>query len=73
VAVLFLNQLRLDVKPSIVGKLTTASQALLIVITLASGYIQWASWVLPGIVFLTLLLTVLSGLHYIYSGLRIIT
>jgi cardiolipin synthase (CMP-forming) len=73
VAVLFLNQLRLDVKPSIVGKLTTASQALLIVITLASGYIQWAPWVLPGVVYLTLLLTVLSGLHYIYSGLRIIT
>ena len=73
VAVLFLNQLRLDVKPSIVGKLTTASQALLIVITLASGYIQWASWVMPGVVYLTLLLTVLSGLHYIYSGLRIIT
>jgi cardiolipin synthase len=73
VAVLFLNQLRLDIKPSIVSKLTTACQALLIVIILSSGYVLWAPWVKPGIVYLTLVLTVVSGLHYIYSGLRTIT
>jgi cardiolipin synthase len=73
VAILFLNQLRTDIKPSIVSKLTTACQALLIVIILASGYLQWAPWVKPGIVYLTLVLTVVSGLHYIYSGLRTFT
>lgn len=70
VAVLFLNQMRLDIKPSIISKMTTAFQVLVILVVLSSVYVQWPAAAKTGIVYLTLALTVVSGLHYIYRGLR---
>jgi cardiolipin synthase (CMP-forming) len=70
VAVLFLNQMRLDIKPSIISKMTTAFQVLVILVVLSSVYIQWPVAARAGIVYITLVLTVVSGLHYIYRGLR---
>lgn len=70
VAVLFLNQMRLDIKPSIISKLTTALQVLVILVVLSSVYVQWPDPAKTGIVYITLVLTVVSGLHYIYRGLR---
>jgi cardiolipin synthase len=70
VAVLFLNQMRLDIRPSIISKMTTAFQVLVIVVVLSSVYFQWPAAAKTGIVYLTLVLTVVSGLHYIYRGLR---
>ena len=70
VAVLFLNQMRLDIKPSIISKMTTAFQVLVILVVLSSVYVQWPVAARAGIVYITLVLTVVSGLHYIYRGLR---
>ena len=53
--------------------MTTAFQVLLILITLSSGYLSWPLPVKTTIVYLTLGLTILSGLHYISRGLRHIT
>jgi cardiolipin synthase (CMP-forming) len=70
VAVLFLNQMRLDIKPSIISKMTTAFQVLVILVALSAVYIRWPVPVKTGVVYVTLALTVASGLHYIYRGLR---
>ena len=70
VAVLFLNQMRLNIKPSIISKMTTAFQVLVILVVLSSVYVQWPVAARAGIVYITLVLTVVSGLHYIYRGLR---
>jgi hypothetical protein len=40
---------------------------------LSSGYIAYAEWIRWGMIYLTLILTVFSGLHYIFSGLKILT
>ena len=73
VAVLFLNQMRLDIKPSIISKMTTAFQVLVILVVLSAVYIRWPLAVKTGVVYITLGLTVTSGLHYVYRGLRHLT
>jgi cardiolipin synthase len=70
VAVLFLNQIRLEIQPSIISKMTTAFQVVVILVALSAVYIPWPAPVKTGIVYLTLALTIVSGLHYIYKGLR---
>jgi cardiolipin synthase len=73
VAVMFLNQMRLDIKPSVISKMTTAFQVLVILVALSAVYIRWPLPVKTGVVYVTLVLTVASGLHYIYRGLRHLT
>jgi cardiolipin synthase len=70
VAVLFLNQMRLEIKPTIISKMTTAFQVLVILVALSAVYIDWPAPVKSGVVSVTFALTVVSGLHYIYRGLR---
>ena len=58
--------------PSILGKCTTVSQLLLVMMVLTGN---WLEFVLPGTtvaVYLTLVLTVASGLHYMAQGMGLV-
>ena len=60
----------LEVSPSLLGKLTTAFQIILIALTLF--IMNFGSNSIPMSIFLWLtgILTVLSGLHYIFEGFK---
>ncbi len=73
VSLLFLNQVRFEIKPTAISKMTTIFQLLLVLMILSSGYIHFGVWLRQGLVLATLIFTILSGLHYIYSGLKILT
>jgi cardiolipin synthase len=73
VSILFFNQIQFEIKPTVISKITTIFQLLLVLLILASGYIHFADWLRQGLIFTTLICTILSGLHYIYSGLKILT
>ena len=73
VSILFLNQIRIEIKPTVYSKMTTIFQLLLILTVLSSGMIHFSPVIRQGLVITTLIFTVFSGLHYIYSGLKILT
>ncbi|MEW6184660.1 MAG: CDP-alcohol phosphatidyltransferase family protein [Thermodesulfobacteriota bacterium] len=72
VTILFLNQVDVEMKPTIYSKLTTVFQVLLILLVLSSGYIHLAEEVKLGLILVTLVFTVFSGFHYIHTGLKIL-
>jgi cardiolipin synthase len=70
VIVLSLNRMEFIVKPSPVSKVTTWLQFITIVAVLSQGYLpQFAQFYLY-IFYLTALLTISSGLHYMYYWFR---
>ena len=73
VSVLFLSQIRVEMNPTIYSKMTTLFQLLLILLVLSSGYVHFADWLRQGLVWTTLIFTVFSGIHYIFTGLKILT
>jgi len=73
VSILFLTQIRFEMNPTFSSKMTTVFQLLLILLILSSGYVHFGAWVKQGLVLVTLILTLFSGFHYIYSGLKILT
>ncbi|MBA4393357.1 MAG: CDP-diacylglycerol--glycerol-3-phosphate 3-phosphatidyltransferase [Desulfobacca sp.] len=73
VSILFFNQIEFEIKPTVISKITTIFQLFLVLLILSSGYIHFGDWLRQGLVFTTLICTILSGLHYIYSGLKILT
>ncbi|MBI3078033.1 MAG: CDP-alcohol phosphatidyltransferase family protein [Deltaproteobacteria bacterium] len=60
----------LDFRPSLVSKLNTSCQLLTIFVALLYRGIQGAPMPLPILVWLTGVLTVASGLHYLARGIR---
>lgn len=73
VSILFLNQVKFEIKPSTYSKLTTTFQLLLVLMVLSSGYIHYSPWLKQGLIYSTLVFTLFSGFHYIHSGLKILT
>ncbi len=73
VSVLFLSHIQFEMRPTLYSKLTTLFQLLLISLVLASGYIHLDDWLRQGLILATLVFTVFSGLHYLYTGLKILT
>ena len=73
VGILFLSHIQFEMRPTLYSKLTTLFQLLLISLVLASGYIQLDDWLRQGLILATLVFTVFSGLHYLYTGLKILT
>ena len=58
--------------PTVYGKITTVVQVVTICVILLYNYLQVRSTaVVPGLVHLTLAVTLLSGFHYIYHGARL--
>jgi cardiolipin synthase len=72
IAILEIKDIRFKVKPSIISKFTTAAQLASVFFTLAA--IRWppVSMAKPYLFGTTAVLTTLSGLHYIYTGLGIL-
>ncbi|HLV02418.1 MAG TPA: hypothetical protein VKZ59_14195, partial [Acidobacteriota bacterium] len=58
--------------PSMAGKLTTVSQLALIMAVLVSNLVQYPLPGLSVLFFATLALTLISGLHYMARGMRLI-
>ena len=72
IAVLTLTEKKYEIKPTIVSKFTTTAQIITVLISLLDpGRIQFAYLHAP-ILWLTVCLTIFSGLHYVYWGMRIL-
>lgn len=72
IVVLFLNRLEVIIKPSFLGKTTTWAQFVTVLIVLSECYLSTITKLYPYIFYLTGLLTISSGLHYIHRGFKII-
>ncbi len=70
VIVLSLNRMEFIVKPSPVSKVTTWLQFITIVAVLSQGYLPHFAKFYSYIFYLTALLTISSGLHYMYYWFR---
>lgn len=60
------------IHPSFVSKLTTTFQILTVLLALLSGYESFFKQLTPIAIYITTFLTILSGIHYIYIGTRIL-
>ncbi len=67
-----MTNIRVEIKPSIVSKCTTAAQLLTVFLTLLQTEIQGVSSIAYSLYWLTAVLTIMSGLHYVYKGLNIL-
>ncbi len=68
--VMHLTQGGFDVNPSLLGKATTFVQLALVVLTLLKVTGVDVSRYFDGTVWLVVVVTVMSGLHYLYRGIR---
>jgi cardiolipin synthase len=72
IAVLTLTEKKYEVRPSIVSKCTTMAQIVTVMISLFDPARTTLSSLHTPILWLTAILTILSGLHYIFIGMRIL-
>ena len=72
IVVLFLNRLEVIIKPSFLGKTTTWAQFVTVLIVLSECYLPTVTKLYPYIFYLTGLLTISSGLHYMHRGFKLI-
>jgi cardiolipin synthase len=72
VLVLFLNRMEFTIKPTSVSKITTWLQFITIVAVLSQAYAPSFAKFYPYIFYLTALLTISSGLHYMHYWFRMI-
>jgi len=68
VLILFLTSRRVEVKPVLIGKAATFSQMVAIPWALLASYSFFFRNFLPYVIWITVALTCLSGLQYIYIG-----
>lgn len=62
-----------QIKPSLLGKATIFCQLIVLLLVLIFNYTQTSPLFLRQLFYLTLIITLLSGIHYIYIGLRLLT
>ena len=67
-----MTNIRVEIKPSIVSKCTTVIQLLTVFLSLLQMQIAGISTIIFSVCLLTAVLTIMSGLHYIYIGLNIL-
>ena len=68
VLILFLFQGGVEIHPSVLGKITTVAQLGTIFMVLVNYDLGWFGRILPFLYIGTALITVISGLHYMYLG-----
>ena len=68
VLIIFLFQGEVEIHPSMLGKITTVVQLGTIFMVLVNYDLGWFSRILPFLYIGTALITVISGLHYMYLG-----
>lgn len=72
ISVFFLNRLELSINPFLLSKITTWAQFLTVLVVLAEGYAAFVTKFYPYIFYVTALLTISSGLHYMHYGFKMI-
>jgi cardiolipin synthase len=72
IAILMLTEKKYEVRPSIISKCTTTSQLLLILLVLFDPPHTTLPSLYAIMLWITALLTIFSGLHYIYIGMHIL-
>jgi cardiolipin synthase len=66
VIVLYINNLKLDIKPSLISKITTCLQFITVIAVLSNGYVRFISDFIIYLYYITALFTIISGLHYMH-------
>lgn len=61
-----------SIRPSFISKMTTTFQILTVLLALMAGYETPFRPLTPIAIYLTTVLTILSGVHYIYLGTRLL-
>jgi cardiolipin synthase (CMP-forming) len=72
IAIFTLTQKHYEVRPTFVSKCTTTLQIVTVIVVLLDPIRLGAAFILPIVYWGTATLTILSGLHYIYFGMRIL-
>ena len=72
VLVLFLIRTEFAIKPTPISKITTWLQFITILVVLSQAYMPFITKFYPYIFYLTALLTISSGLHYMYNWFKMI-
>jgi len=72
IAIITINDIKVKIKPSIISKMTTAAQLGTVFIVLMGLQFQPARIVEQTAVWVTAVLTIFSGLHYILAGISIL-
>jgi len=72
IVVFAITNIQIEIKPSFVSKCTTVAQALTIFFTLLDSQIARVYIIKWSLFWLAAVLTIISGLHYIYIGLNIL-
>lgn len=65
-------QVRVEIRPTAVSKLTTLFQLFTILLVLATSIVPIPAWVLSVVFVVTAALSVVSGIHYITVGVRLL-
>ena len=71
-AIFMLTEKKYEVSPTLVSKCTTTAQILTVLVTLYDPTHLKLTMVYQGLLWSTVVLTTLSGLHYIYLGMTIL-
>ncbi|MBW2609013.1 MAG: CDP-alcohol phosphatidyltransferase family protein [Deltaproteobacteria bacterium] len=66
VIVIYINNMKLDIKPSLTSKITTCLQFITVIAVLSHGYISFISGFIIYLYYITALFTIISGLHYMH-------
>jgi cardiolipin synthase len=72
VLVLFLDSLAFSIRPSILSKANTIFQFVTVLLVLSKGYMSISPEFYLYVYYATALLTISSGLHYIYAWFKMI-
>ena len=67
---LYITQTPIHVIPTVLGKATTLTQLLYLALVLLLSYLQADTEILMPLVIAMLILTVISGLQYVFRGIR---
>jgi cardiolipin synthase len=71
-AILMLTEKKYEVRPSLVSKCTTTAQIITVLVTLYDPSRVKLAMVHPLALWTTVILTTISGLHYMYIGMNIL-
>jgi len=71
-AVCYISNVKVPIKPSIASKITTFTQLLTVFLALCNINESFMSYLYMFFYWLTAILTIYSGLHYVYVGLNLL-
>jgi cardiolipin synthase len=73
VTLLFMFREGVEIAPSFIGKFTTVLQLASVFFAMTGMDVHEVSWLVAPLFRATAAITVISGMHYMYSGFRILT